>query len=123
MENNKLTQKNKRIGSKIALVVGALIIISSSVSGASGNSVSFVTGLLLILGTLAYLARRNQNEHSSTKWKITEIISILIILYFVFMGIISGGWYSNPIPFLITPLLIAVAYIIAFRGGEKNKSL
>ena len=114
-------KKNKLIGAKIALVVGVLIAISSSVNNNGGNGANFAMGNIMIFGSLAYMARRKQQVASSTKWRITEILSIVWVLYLTVMGIISGGWYQSPVSLLITPLWVWIAYCVALFGGKGKK--
>lgn len=112
-------KKNGLLGSTISLALGALLMIGSSSGNSGGLSSNFLTGNMMIFGSLAYIARRKQNQFSSIKWKITEIVSIVIILYFTFMGIVSGGWYTKPMPLFIAPIWIAIAYIIALKNRKK----
>ena len=113
-------KKNNLLGSKITFVLGVLILISS-VKTTGETTAGFVIGNIMMFSSLAYMARRKQINQPSTKWLIVEIISIIIILYFTILGgIIGGGWYNHPLPFMITPICFAIAYIVAFRSGKKT---
>lgn len=116
-------KKNSLIGSKITFVLGVIILVSS-VNKAGETTAGFIIGNMMMFGSLAYMARRKQSNQPSTKWLVAEIISIIIILYFTILGIIGGGWYNHPLPFMIAPICFAIVYIFAFRSGKKtNKTL
>lgn len=113
-------KKKKLLGSKIAVILGILILLSSASEYRGGGiSSNFLTGNMMIFGSLAYMARRKLYNLPSIKWRVTEIISI-IVLYLTSLGILSGGWYTKPIPFFVAPIWIIIAYVVAFREGREN---
>lgn len=116
-------KQNKLIGSKIALGLGLLLLFSYRMGNMAGNNSPFsnlVASSGIISGSLAYMARRRQNEKPSSGWRIIEIVSIIVISYFVFLGIISGAWYLYPISYMIIPICSGIAYAIAFKARTKK---
>lgn len=107
------------IGAKIAIILGVLLLMASSLPNNNiNNQTNFITGNMLVFGALSYMARRRQNEIPSMKWRVIEIISLIVILYFTFSGIASGSISIHPIPFFVAPIWIAVAYLLAFNNGK-----
>jgi hypothetical protein len=117
----KEIKKDRLIGSKVALFIGLLGIISASSS--PNNSVNFVTGNLIFFGALAYMARRKQNITPSKKWFVAEVLSVLWVAWLILLGILSGKWYSQPLAIVIIPLWIGIAYSFALFRRDKTKTV
>jgi len=77
-------------------------------------------GNIILFGSIAYTARRKHHITPSKLWLIAEIISIVIVLYFTLLGVISEGWYQHPISFLVAPLWVIVVYCIALFKSKNE---
>jgi len=113
---------NKFTGSTLAIVVGLISIVGTlSQFGAATPPTTTPTwaGVPMILGGLAYMARKKQFLSPSAKWQAVEVISILLLLFHVFSGISNSTWYVNPVEVVFIPLWAAIAYgvlILRARG-------
>ncbi|MBL4783639.1 MAG: hypothetical protein JKX92_15510 [Porticoccaceae bacterium] len=104
----------KHIGSSIALVIGVLGLLSGL---AKPGSILF-TGVVIILGALAYRSAKKRflGEVKSTVIRKTiEVIAIVIAMASVLLqNNLLKAIELDPVPNLIIPLWVLIAYIVIF---------
>lgn len=112
-------------GSSLAIFLGALYSISglnamALASKASGNSYAFVTGLVIILGAIAYKSakKRKLKLKPNSLMRIgLEVVAVILILVPILLLISNNGINKfiaeNPFPFLLHLWsLLAYLYIV-----------
>jgi|GEM_PF-3076436 len=106
------------IGSNIAIAAGVIAIIAGL---ASPSSVLF-SGIVILLGALAYQsAKRRKLGIKGSFGKVAEYVILgLMLLILILQKDYWNQAYTDPIPYLIAPLLALIAYLIAV-GSEKSR--
>src|SRR6266536_3510319 len=98
---------------KVFIVLGILLLISGG-SAEGQKAYGSIGGTIFLLGALVYKARREQYKNNpSSKWFVFEVISLLIIGTFIWRGFVTGLWYTNPVSFLIIPIVVIFTWIVA----------
>jgi len=104
----------KHIGSTVALVIGVLSVLS----GLAKPGAILFSGVVIILGALAYRSAKKRvlGEVKSTLIrKVMEIIAIVIAMASVLLqNNLLKAIESDPVPNLIIPLWVLIAYIVMF---------
>ncbi len=112
----------EHIGSTIAIILGALSVLS----GLANPGAAFITGIIIILGALAYRSAKNRKlgkVHSSIIRKALEAVAILIAMAAVLMqNNLVSLIQADPVPNLIIPLWVLLAYIIILVWSPKRSS-
>lgn len=103
----------KHMGSTIALIIGVLGLLS----GLSQLKPVFFSGVLIILGALAYRSAKKRKlgeVRSSLTRKVVEIMAIVIgMAPVVLQNNLQHAMINDPVPNIIIPIWVLVAYIIA----------
>ena len=102
---------------KIVVSVGLLLVLANSaVYSGTGNTASWMlqAGLILLFGALAVFAggKRRVSENRSV-WRVAEIGSYGLMLFFIMWGFLTGQWYLHPLGMLIS---IAGGVWAVYRG-------
>ena len=105
---------NKHWGSTIGIIMGILFLISPLGNPELNNSGTSYTGILIILGNLAYRSRKKQTLSNSRKFPTLEIIAVLALLLHITFGLNNGLWYEYPLNFALVPIWILVSYVSLF---------
>lgn len=110
-------------GSLVLILIGIIFILSAIGNYSQGiSNFSFQSGVVLIFGGLAYLARKKQIIGGSKNWLILETISAIVILLHVFLGLFQNRWYEYPLSFVLIPLIIFGFWLFIFsRSGRLGK--
>lgn len=75
---------------------------------------SFMSGIVVVLGSLMYLARKKQKFGVTKKWLVLEIVGIVVVVQHVALGILNSGWYYDPLFYTLIPLWVVSAYTALF---------
>lgn len=110
----------KHIGSTIALVLGILILVT----GLTQPSSLLITGLVIILGAMAYRSAKKRmlgEVKNSLLRKGLEIMAIFIIAAAVLLqNDLINRIVTDPVPNMIIPLWAIVAYMIIVLKRKKD---
>ena len=112
----------KHIGSTLALIVGVLSILS----GLTKPGGILIMGMVIVLGALAYrsVKKRKLGEVSSTQSRaIYEASAIVVALLAVLLQ--NNVVYliqTDPVPNLIVPIWVLVAYVAVLIWKPKNST-
>lgn len=102
----------KHIGSSVAIVIGVLSIIA----GLTKHGAILFSGIVIILGAFAYRSAKKRTlgeVKSSLPRIISEVIAIIIAMSIVLLqNNLIQAIESDPVPNLIIPLWVLIAYII-----------
>ena len=114
----------KHIGSTIALAFGVLTLIS----GLTKPNGLLITGPVIILGALAYRSAKKRmlgEVKTSLLRKGLEATAIIIIVAAVLLqNDLTNQIITDPVPNLIIPLWVIVAYtIIVFKKKKDTKEV
>ncbi|MEA3450201.1 MAG: hypothetical protein U9Q85_04505 [Patescibacteria group bacterium] len=113
--------QNKHWGSTIGIILGVLFFISLFGNPTLNGSNTFFTGILIIVGSLAYRSRKKQILSSkSKKIPILEIITLILLFLHISLGINQELWYDHPLNFTLVPIWILVVYISLFIIKRKK---
>ncbi len=113
-----LTIKNKHFGSTIGIIMGVLLFLIPLGSPELMDSGYFTTGILLIIGSLAYRLKKKQLLSGKKKLPIFEIIVVILLLLHLSVGFSSA--FKHPINFLLIPAWIVVAYFVLLFTRNKK---
>lgn len=96
--------------STTAMIIGVLIFVSSI----GGNYGNFITGLIIVIGTLAYqsVSKRkssNSNGYLRIFLEISGIVSILLVI--LLQKDLTKVMVENPITNIIIPAILVGSYI------------
>lgn len=74
---------------------------------------------LIILLTVLWASARKKSKSSST-WKITEIVSLLLAVFLLSIGFYTRMWFVHPLGFIIS--LIGCIWIFLHSKKENGKA-
>lgn len=74
----------------------------------------FMSGAVVVFGSLMYLARKKQKFGGFKYWLVLEILGFLIVAWHIFIGVSQARWYSDPIFYFAMPLWVALSYTALF---------
>jgi hypothetical protein len=106
---------NRVFNPTTALVVGVLVLLSGATPGQSQN---FVTGFIIIIGTLAYRSAKKRiasGVKNNTKFAFEIIAMIAIVLVIGLQNNLSKVLVEDPFPNLVVPLILIGSYIYILR--------
>lgn len=110
------------LGSTLALIFGVLYFISSL----TNNGAGLIAGPAIILGSIAYRSAKKRNLNQTKRHKTRIIIeSILILIVIAIYGLHNDLLVyvqSDPVPYFIIPLWIAITYIYIATKNVKKQS-
>ena len=114
------------LGSTIALVVGAISLVSGFARPDSLDNT--IVGSMIILGAVAYRSAKQRllGEVKSTPTRrILEALPILIIiLSLIAINDLTGLIATNPVGFFLVPAWAIVAFsLVAFRSKKSDAPL
>jgi hypothetical protein len=98
-----------------ALVLGVLVLLSGATPGQGQN---FVTGFIIIIGTLAYRSAKKRiasGTKSNTKFAFEIIAMLVIVLAIGLQSNLGKVLVEDPFPNLIIPLIMIGSYIYILR--------
>ena len=112
----------KHLGSTIALIIGVL----SLVSGLANPGSQIVAGPVIILGALAYRSAKKRwlgEAKPSLLRKFLEAIAMVVIVAAVLLqNNVAALIASDPVPNLIIPLWVVIAYLVVAFKKQKTAS-
>ena len=102
----------KHIGSTIAIVIGVL----SFIFGLANPGPALITGIVIILGAVAYRSAKKRKLGEVNDSKVRVIIEKLAIVMAMAAVLLQANLASlvqtDPVPNLLIPLWVIVAYIV-----------
>ena len=109
--------RKRFIGSTIALVVGILAALAGLAQAASGKGIStFNAGVVMMLGSLAYRSAKMRKlgiAKTTSGRLVVEWLALAVILAVVLLQKdLFQLMYEDPVPNLIIPLWVLVAYFV-----------
>ena len=110
--------KNKHYGSTIGIIIGVLLFLIPFGSPELMGSHYCTTGVLVILGSLAYRFRKKQFLTGKKRFPILEIFVAILLLLHLSLGFNRA--YEQPINFLLIPIWIIIAYSSLFFAKNKK---
>ena len=113
-----MTIKDKHYGSTIGIIMGVLLFLIPFGSPELMSSHYFTTGILVILGSLAYRFKKKQFLTGAKRFPILEIIVAILLLFHLNLGF--SRVYEQPINFLLIPIWIIIAYSSLFFAKNKK---
>ena len=102
--------QDKHWGSTTGIAIGILLFLIPFGSPELMGSHYFTTGILVILGSLAYRSRKKQTLPEIKKIPTLEIITTLLLFLHIALGLSNGLWYEHPVNFVAAPIWIIIAY-------------
>lgn len=110
----------KLIGSTVALIIGVLAFLGSVAQLANGNTLSDpLTGLLIILGALAYKSLKKRKlgivKSSVFRQGFEGAALGIIVLLVVLQNNLQTRIINDPVTNIVVPLWSFVAYLIVFN--------
>jgi hypothetical protein len=113
-----MTIKDRHLGSTIGIIIGVLLFLIPFGSPELMGSGYFTTGILLIIGSLAYRLKKKQLLSGKKRFPILEIIVAILLLFHLSLGFSNA--FENPINFLLIPIWIIAAYsVLLFIKNKK----
>ena len=109
----------KFLGSNIALILGVLTIFA----GLAYPSGTLFAGIYIVLGALAYksLKARKIGLVQNSKLRPTlEVGAIIVVTLLILMqNDLQENMYNDPIPNVIIPLWIIIAYLLLYFRKDR----
>jgi hypothetical protein len=113
-----MTIKDKHYGSMIGTIIGMFLFLIPFSSPELIGQHYFTTGILLILGSLAYRFRKKQFLTGKKRFPLLEIIVAVLLFFHLSFGFSKA--FEQPINFLLIPIWIIVAYLSLFFAKNKK---
>lgn len=112
--------QDKYLGSTTGIIVGILFVLAPFGSKELLSSPAMYTGLLIILGSISYRLKKKQILFKAKRWPILEIITLILLLLHIGFGINGGGWYDNPLYYMVAPAWVTISYTVLIIIKNKN---